>query len=147
VKGTTLLASIVMGFAVHARGAQLDCPPGPCVVDVTVDEATCAMSVSADPIMVHKPGAMIFRLQTTGWRFAPDKGIQFKDPPAPGRVLPVNLFTPILSQSSHMLAAIHNRYDIGRPLPTDIGRFPYTVTVMKEDGTKTCKLDPVVANN
>jgi hypothetical protein len=146
VKRTTLLASLLMVCS-WTRGAQLDCPPGPCVIDVAVlDEAHCTMSVSADPIMFHKPGAMLFRLQTAGWRFAPGTEIKFKEPPA-GRVVPAGLFTPIVSQSSHTFVAVHNRYDIARPLPGDVGAFPYTINVVKEDGSKACQLDPVVANN
>ena len=147
MKRNTLLSLLAMVPALHANGAQLDCPPGPCVIDVAVlDEARCTMSVSSDPIMFHKPGAMLFRLQTAGWRFAPGREIRFKEPPA-GRVVPAGLFTPIVSQSSHTFIAIHNRYDIARPLPEDVGNFPYTITVVKEDGSKTCQLDPVVANN
>ena len=122
-----------------------ECPPGPCVVDVTVDAATCAVSASPPAIMVHRPSDMQFRLRTPGWQFASSTPIHF-NPPEPGRVVPPDLFTPNVAQSGHAVIVIRNRYDIADPNkdPNDIGRFPYAITVAKDDGSKTCVAPPVL---
>ena len=152
MKRTTLLsslaASLLGGVASLVHASMLECPPGPCTVDITVDAATCTISVFPDHLMVHKPSAMHFRLRTPGWRFGPEKDIHFKDAPAGGRLLPADLFTRVMSQSNLRVTVIHNRYDIEKnPLAEERGEFPYSITVVKDDGSKSCTVDPVVVNN
>lgn len=131
----------------QGRTAMAECPPGPCVVTVTVDAATCAVTASPSFIMVHKPSDMRFTLQTPGWQFASGRPIDFKNPPGPGRVLPGELFKTGPTQSGGPpTVVIHNRYDIDDPNKdkNDIGSFPYGITVVKDDGSKTCAASPVL---
>ena len=110
------------------------------------------MTVFPDELMVHTPGDMEFKLRTPGWHFGPGKDIQFKEPSAGGRVLPNGLFNRKAQNNPPPAApdtvVIENNYDIRRQPPdAHRGRFPYSITVVKDDGSKTCTVDPVVVNN
>jgi hypothetical protein len=145
-----LAASLAACVTVHAQ-SLLQCPPGPCVVDITVHvtaDDKCIVSVFPTNLMVHKPSPMHFRLRTPGWRFGPEKDVHFKEASEGGRPLPAGLFTRTVHQSNLRETVIHNWYDKDHSPPQDqIGDFPYSVTVVKNDGSRTCLVDPVVVNN
>jgi hypothetical protein len=155
-----LLAASSFGCAAAHAQSMLECPPPPpaspvpCAVDITVHVAAdgaCTVTAFPTRLMVHRPNDMHFRLRTPGWRFGPEKDIHFKDPAAAGgRLLPANLFSRRMQQSDLRVIVIHNRYDKEQsppPPPEERGEFPYSITVVKDDGSKTCTLDPVVVNN
>jgi len=146
-----LFAASFAGCVVAHAQSLLQCPPGPCVVDITVHitpDDKCVVTVFPTRLMVHKPSPMRFRLRTPGWHFGPENDVRFKDPSDGGRPVPAGLFTRTVHESKRDEAVIHNWYDKDHSPPANqIGDFPYSVTVVKNAGGRTCFVDPVVVNN
>ena len=147
----SLLLAVSFGGCVTAHAQSLlQCPPGQCVVDITVHitpDDKCIVTVFPTQLMVHKPSPMHFRLRTPGWRFGAEKDVHFKDASEGGRPLPAGLFTRTAHQSNLRETVIHNWYDKDHSPPQDqIGEFPYSITVVNQQG-RTCIVDPVVVNN
>ncbi|HET7400499.1 MAG TPA: hypothetical protein VFJ62_01925 [Usitatibacter sp.] len=147
---SSLLALWCAGCTMAHAQSLLQCPPGDCLVDITVHitpDDKCIVTVFPTRLMVHKPSPMHFRVRTPGWRFATEKDVHFKEASEGGRAMPANLFTRRALESDRGRIVIHNAYDKdGSPPQEQIGEFPYSVTVVNQHG-RSCFVDPVVVNN